>query len=139
MRSNARQVEIKVPFSPQTRPFPGSGASSIFGPQSPYSIHVRTFGFAGSVSFGVVMLTFDYAAPAELFPSRNRKVPSRVKYRRFARAAEAIQFAVEELPETLFLGTYIQIDERRLGHQDIRALYDSAAYPLKKKAAKKAA
>jgi hypothetical protein len=77
---------------------------------------------------------FDYSAPAELFPSRNRRAPSKVKYRRFARAAEAIRFADEELPEPQLLGAYIEIDERRLGHQDIRALYESADYPLRKKA-----
>ena len=78
------------------------------------------------------MNKFDYNAPAELFPSRNRKIASKVKYRRFDKAAEAIRFAVEELPEPLLLGAYIEINERRLGHQDIRALYDSKYYPLKK-------
>ncbi len=81
------------------------------------------------------MEKFDYGAPAELFPSRNRKVASKVKYRRFDKAAEAIRFAVEELPEPLLLGAYIQIDEQRLGHQEIRALYESERYPLKKPAA----
>jgi len=79
-------------------------------------------------------MSFDYSAPAELFPSRNRKISTRVKYRRFDRAAEAIRFAVEELPESLLLGAYIEIDETRLGHKDIRALYESEHYPLKKKA-----
>ena len=78
---------------------------------------------------------FDYGAPAELFPSRNRKVASKIKYRRFDKAADAIRFAVEELPEPLLLGAYIQIDEERLGHQQIRALYESERYPLKKQAA----
>jgi len=77
---------------------------------------------------------FDYSAPAELFPSRNRKIASRVKYRRFDKAADAIRFAVEELPEPLLVGAYIQIDEQRLGHQEIRALYESARYPLRKRA-----
>jgi len=76
---------------------------------------------------------FDYGAPAELFPSRNRKVANKVKYRRFDKAAEAIRFAVEELPEPQLLGAYIQIDEERLGHQQIRALYESERYPLKKR------
>ena len=78
---------------------------------------------------------FDYGAPAELFPSRNRKVASKIRYRRFEKAAEAIRFAVEELPEPLLLGAYIQVDEQRLGHMDIRALYESERYPLKKQAA----
>jgi hypothetical protein len=80
---------------------------------------------------------FDYGAPAELFPSRNRKVANKIKYRRFDKAADAIRFAMEELPEPQLLGAYIQVDEQRLGHQQIRALYDNERYPLKKPAAKK--
>ena len=80
------------------------------------------------------MNKFDYSAPAELFPSRNRRVVSKVKYRRFDEAAEAIRFAVEELPEPQLLGAYIEINEARIGHKDIRALYESADYPLQKKA-----
>jgi hypothetical protein len=83
----------------------------------------------------VIMDKFDYSAPAELFPSRNRKVANKIKYRRFDKAADAIRFAVEELPEPQLLGAYIQIDEQRLGHKDIRALYQSERYPLKKQAA----
>jgi hypothetical protein len=78
------------------------------------------------------MDTFDYAAPAELFPSRNRRVASKVKYRRFDKAADAIRFAVEELPEPQLLGAYIEVENGRLGHKDIRALYESEAYPLKR-------
>ena len=77
---------------------------------------------------------FDYTAPAELFPSRNRRVVAKVKYRRFDQAADAIRFAVEELPEPQLLGAYIEINEARIGHKDIRALYESADYPLQKKA-----
>jgi Arc/MetJ-type ribon-helix-helix transcriptional regulator len=78
------------------------------------------------------MQNFNFNAPAELFPSRNRKVASRVKYRRFDKAAEAIRFAVEELPEALLLGATIQIGDQRLGHQEIRALYESPRFPLKR-------
>ena len=78
------------------------------------------------------MHKFDFTAPAELFPSRNRKIANKIKYRRFDRASEAIRFAVEELPEPLLLGAYIEINEARLGHKDIRALYESENFPLKK-------
>jgi hypothetical protein len=47
------------------------------------------------------MADFDYDAPAELYASPIQgmhKFPMR--YRRFAGSAEAIQFAVEKLPET---------------------------------------
>ena len=80
------------------------------------------------------MKNIDFSAPAELFPSRNRKVASKVRYRRFDKASEAIRFAVEELPEAQLLGAYIEINEARLSHQDIRALYESDAYPLKRAA-----
>ena len=36
------------------------------------------------------------------------------------------------MPEPLLLGAYIEIDEKRLGHKDIRALYESENYPLKR-------
>lgn len=75
---------------------------------------------------------FDYQAPAELFPTRNRKVPMTVKYRRFERAADAIQFAIEELPAPLLLGAFIEVEDARLGYKDIRELYDSADYPLER-------
>ena len=42
------------------------------------------------------MPPFDYSAPAELFLAKPMK-GSRTKYRRFATAAEAIRYAVEDL------------------------------------------
>ena len=51
------------------------------------------------------MSSFDYSAPAELFLSKPAK-GCRTKYRRFATAAEALRFAVDELriPEAFALG-----------------------------------
>ena len=77
---------------------------------------------------------FDYSAPAELYPGRNRKSAKRISYRRFDKVAEAIRFAVEELPQSLLLGTCIEINEQRLDHKDIQALYESERYPFKKRA-----
>ena len=57
------------------------------------------------------MMTFDYAASAELFmPKRKRGARQPLSYRRFATAAEAIRFAVEELPRTL--GAWMQVGEK---------------------------
>jgi hypothetical protein len=48
------------------------------------------------------MSSFDYNAPAEVFLSRPAK-GCRTKYRRFASAAEALRFAVEQLREAAWL------------------------------------
>ena len=59
-----------------------------------------------------------------------------MKYRRFARAADAIRFAVEELPSELLLGAYLEVDEERFNYLGIRQLYESADYPLTRRGAR---
>jgi hypothetical protein len=82
------------------------------------------------------MSTFDYTAEAELFPARNWKSKSRgVGYKRFTAAADAIRFAIEELPPEFLLGAYLEVEEERFDGSGIRRLYESTAYPLPRRAA----
>jgi hypothetical protein len=75
--------------------------------------------------------SFDFSAEAELFPGRTRKsVRQSLGYRRFVRAADAIRFAIEELPPELLIGAYLEVEEARFDSRGIRHLYDSREYPL---------
>jgi hypothetical protein len=82
------------------------------------------------------MTTFDYNAAAELFPPRLRKSPHRrFGYRRFARAADAVRFAIEEFPTELLAGAVLEVDGERYCGENIRSLYDSAHFPSLPRAA----
>lgn len=81
------------------------------------------------------MSGFNYRAPAELYPSRIKKGRGRITYRRFNTAAEALRFAMEEIPPAVLLGAYLEVDEARFGVAEMRNLYDAEAYPLKRKPA----
>ena len=77
------------------------------------------------------MSEFDYNAAAELFATR-RRLPRRQPfgYKRFAEAADAIRFAIEDLPPECLVGAFLEVDEQRYGSDDIRRLYERAEYPL---------
>jgi hypothetical protein len=81
------------------------------------------------------MSGFDYNAPAELFPTRSRKGNRPMGYRRFAKAAEAIRFAVEELSPELLIGAHLEVEEQRFDCDGIRRLYENAGYPLARRTA----
>ena len=61
-------------------------------------------------------MTFDYELPAELFTAR-RGARSRLGYRRFATAAEAIRFVVEDFPALRTLGAWMQVGDARYGQR----------------------
>jgi len=82
------------------------------------------------------MNNFNYKAPAELFPGRSNRTRTRsIGFRRFNTAAEAIRFAVEQMPADLLLGSVIEADVTRISGHGIRQLYDAAEYPLARKSA----
>ena len=74
---------------------------------------------------------FDYSTEAELFSSKHGKFKhSHLAYKRFARAADAVRFAIEELPSQLLAGAYLEVNGLRFVGAEIRGLYESATYPL---------
>src|SRR5262249_142568 len=78
---------------------------------------------------------FNYRAPAELYASSSKTGKRPMRYTRFKSAAEAIKYAVEELPPELLIGSTLEVNEERFDGFGIRALYDSARYPLRRRKA----
>jgi len=83
--------------------------------------------------FNGVVSAFDYRAPAELYASASKTGKRPMRYTRFRSAAEAIKYAVEELPPELLIGSTLEVNEERFDGFGIRALYDSASYPLRRR------
>jgi hypothetical protein len=81
--------------------------------------------------YGNEAALFDYDTAAELYTAKGRAFRRQpLGYRRFARAADAIRFAIEDMPPQLLQNACLEVGEVRFDSQDIRRLYDSAAYPL---------
>jgi len=89
------------------------------------------------------MATFDYGTVAKLFPTKNdAELPAKSRrlrrqpdgYGRFARAADAIRFAIEELRPDLLPYVCLEVNEAIFDRDGIRQLYDSDDYPLVRRA-----
>src|SRR2546421_11067538 len=90
------------------------------------------------------MAAFDYSTVAKLFPTKTDAELSSAKsrrhgrhpvgYGRFARAADAIRFAIEELPPELLPDACLEVDEEIFDRDGIRRLYQSNEYPLARRA-----
>ena len=78
-------------------------------------------------------MTFDYGFPAEIFMAKRKGgARSRPASRRFATAAEAIRFAVEDFPAIRALGAWMQVGDERFNSDEICRLYESSDYPLRR-------
>ncbi|WP_439924363.1 hypothetical protein [Nitrobacter sp. JJSN] len=76
-------------------------------------------------------MAFSFKKSAELFPAAIRKKKrAGFAYRRFDTAADAVRFAIEELPADSLNGAYLQVDEARFDQNGIRSLYESCDFPL---------
>lgn len=82
---------------------------------------------------------FDYDAPAGVFTRMRYGRAGAAKYRRFNTAAEAIRYAVEELPKPLLPGITMEVGEDTLDHQQIIRLYEDPRFPFAPDTARDAA
>jgi len=73
-----------------------------------------------------------YLAPAELFAVRRRGPTGSLFYQRFVTMADAIKFAVEEMPAGSS-NTSIETDLGRIDGADIAFLYEADQFPLKRR------
>ena len=78
--------------------------------------------FRGRPNLSRQGIAFAYSSPAELYLSRRRG--RHTDYRRFATAAEAIRYAVEELRARRSLSAWMQVGEDRFNQEEINRLYD---------------
>src|SRR5947209_16002949 len=102
---------------------PGSGSA---GNPKPLSL-----AYARRRQEAFTMRPFNFNTAAELFPAAIRKKKrAGFAYRRFGTAAEAVRFAIEELPADSLNGAYLQVEEARFDQSGIRTLYESEAFPL---------
>jgi hypothetical protein len=83
-----------------------------------------------AIDYGNEAELFDYSAAGELNSNNKRRFGRRpLGYRRFARASDAIRFAIEEMPPQLLVSACLEVDEIRFDGAAIRRLYESDAYP----------
>ena len=75
-----------------------------------------------------------YRTEAALFFSKAANSNSKsLNFRRFAHASEAIRFAVEELTPRALASCSLEVDEQHFFGREIRPLYDSEDYPLRRR------
>jgi hypothetical protein len=85
---------------------------------------------ANSKNGDVICMAFDYDSPAELFMRKHMGIRRRATphYRRFATAAEAIRFAVKEMPAVRTLGARMQVGDERFNSDEISSWMLTAAW-----------
>ena len=76
----------------------------------------------------------DYRTEAGLFFCKTpRGKHKSLIVRRFPQAAEAIRYAIEELPPGALDSCSLEVNQQHFFGREIRPLYDSAVYPLRRR------
>ncbi len=79
------------------------------------------------------MAEFDYMIEAGLYTGKTLRSSRGPRYKRFETAAEAVRFAMEDLPGPQLRGCVMEVNEARFDEKQIRMLYDAPAYPLSRR------
>ncbi len=74
----------------------------------------------------------NWSQPAELYSSAATFGARKSRYVRFPSAAEAIRFAIEDLPPAQLRSVALECGDERYEGEAIRALYFSPEYPLQR-------
>jgi len=82
------------------------------------------------------MSTINFDALAELYLPKDRRFRNApLAYKRFERAADAVRYALEEVPSERLASVFLEVEDERFDGKAIRALYDSEDYPLPRREA----
>jgi hypothetical protein len=77
------------------------------------------------------MTDFNYKVPGEFYSRDGLRPGSKgLNYRRFDTVAEAIRFAMEDLPSAAVGSCMLEANGERFGARELRELYASPRYPL---------
>lgn len=72
----------------------------------------------------------DYAAAAGLYPCKTVRRTSKLRYKRFESVAEALRFAIEDMPSSMLRGCVLEVDEDRFDGMQMQKLYEADGYPF---------
>ena len=79
------------------------------------------------------MAEFDYMIEAGLYTGKTLRGTRAPRYKRFETAAEAVRFAMEDMPGSQLRGCVLEVNEARFDERQIRMLYEAPAYPLSRR------
>lgn len=80
------------------------------------------------------MTHIDFSAPAELYPGRVAQGSRPIRYKRFDSTAEAIRYAVEDLPAAVLRGSYLEAKGKRFDGNRVLEIYNAETFPLERAA-----
>jgi hypothetical protein len=79
------------------------------------------------------MTNFNYEMPGEFYSRKKQGMrPTGLTYQRFDTVAEAIRFAMEDLPSEAFASCMLEAAGERFGARELKELYASPRYPLER-------